>query len=154
MARKKNTRKKKLSKKSKCDFLCGRMATMRIGRLNMCDECDECADGKNDGCAVEESKAPAKMPRRRLYSPEDLADARRFLSNMRQRAVLDEDEEEFMTSAADRLYDVKFVGRFAQRIDHAIATYHAHIDKSKRLAAAAMIGTAKRVHDSKPGHNA
>jgi hypothetical protein len=39
MAKKQASKKKKLSKKSKCDFLCGRLATMRIGRLNMCDEC-------------------------------------------------------------------------------------------------------------------
>ena len=39
MAKRKTSRNKKFSKKSKCDFLCGRLATIRIGRLNMCDEC-------------------------------------------------------------------------------------------------------------------
>ena len=39
MAKPKTTEKKRLTEKSKSDFLCGRSATMWIGRLKVCDEC-------------------------------------------------------------------------------------------------------------------
>jgi hypothetical protein len=39
MAKWKTTRKKRLTKKSKCDFLCGRWATTRIGKWEICDQC-------------------------------------------------------------------------------------------------------------------
>jgi hypothetical protein len=39
MAKRKTIKKKRLTKKSKCDFLCGRWATMRILGWEICDEC-------------------------------------------------------------------------------------------------------------------
>jgi len=44
MAKRKTTKKKRLTEKSKCDFLCGRSATMWIGRLKVCDECASATD--------------------------------------------------------------------------------------------------------------
>jgi hypothetical protein len=44
MAKRKTTKKKQLTEKSKCDLLCGRSATMWIGRLRVCDECASTTD--------------------------------------------------------------------------------------------------------------
>ena len=130
-----------------CDLLCTNKATRRFGKLFICDSCasqpeDQFDAGssvvrgsdRSEKPAENEVVIPAEMPPRRLYSSEDLADARRFLSNMRPRTSWDGDEEEFMANAAHRLYDVQFVGRFAQRVDRAIAHYHARVEKAHRLA--------------------
>jgi hypothetical protein len=137
-----------------CDFLCTNKATRRFGKLFICESCarppeHQCGTSisdydrserishrrpENGSPAQNEGVIPTEIPLRRLYSSEDLADARRFLSNLRPRTSWDGDEEEFMANAADRLYDVKFVGRFAQRVDWAIATYYARVEKANRLA--------------------
>jgi hypothetical protein len=66
MAKRKTTKKKRLTKKTKCDFLCGRWATMRIGRLEICDECASATDevplskvSVDDGTSVDGSHKTA-----------------------------------------------------------------------------------------------
>ena len=138
----------------KCDLLCNNRATRRSGILFICESCarspeqqggtgiSDCDRSENisykspeNGDPVQnEGVAATQIPRRRLYSSQDLAIARRFLSGMRPKTSWDEDEEGFMATAAHRLYDVMFVGRFAQRVDRAIAHYYARVEKANRLA--------------------
>ena len=67
MAKRKTIKKKRLTKKSKCDLLCGRWATMRIGRLEICDECVSAANesplsklSADDGASIDGShKTPS-----------------------------------------------------------------------------------------------
>jgi hypothetical protein len=143
----------------KCDLLCGNRATRRVGKLLICESCATQQEDQHgsvvsdargsdrskkisheqhpsDGSALPEGVMPTRIAHRRLYSSEDLAVARRFLSGMRPKTSWDEDEQEFMATAAHRLYRVNFVGRFAQRIDRAIAHYYARVEKANRLAVA------------------
>jgi hypothetical protein len=145
-------------KQHNCDLLCTNKATRRVGKLFLCDSCagppenqcgtsptfvtprefpDPLSSHPADDARVIDKGAlvsPTIPSGRHLYSAEDLADARHFLSNLRPRTSWDGDEEEFMANAARRLYNVRFVGRFAQRVHWAIATYHARVEKAQRLA--------------------
>lgn len=128
---------------TKCDLLCGNKATRRFGKLFICESCATHPENQiNTGFSEvrgsdKEKEISLEHPwnnGERALAPSTKTPRRRFLSGMRPRTSWDGDEEEFMATAAHRLYRVNFVGRFAQRVDMAIAHYHARVEKANRIA--------------------